>query len=106
VLGFGGIPAGQYRISAITGDQYHLSDPDHSIYQRHEQVTFEFQPSGIVVGPTADVGDNDLTQFSQLGVVTFLQQQTGIAVRHAGPVMDLPADSVKPITVEWQKVCP
>lgn len=96
----------------ITGDDYHVSDPDYTPWQAHEQVRIYYWPSGLVSGPTDDVPSDVLSVKSYMGVINLPPGQTHFYVLHAGPInldangQPIPSDSVKPVWATWQSLCP
>lgn len=97
------IPAGTWRIQAVTGDD-HLTKRDPA--QLHEQLDF-VTDTLLVIGNTTDVPD-DRVEYSRIltdfGNVTFTRAVSTILVRHSPFPVTEPNDSVEPISFTYS--CP
>jgi hypothetical protein len=80
-----------------------LIERDDSKFQQHEQV-FADLLGGPTLGPTRDVPTDELVVVTELGVIRIVNPVTSVIIRHAWIPLEVPADSVQVISLEWS--CP
>lgn len=100
-----GIPPGTYDFWATNNDPFHLTNPDFTPNNEHEQLRHQFLPSGLVTGVSDDIPSYVTSNTTYVGRLTFTETQTHIRAVHATPVGVEASDSLRPEYVRWRKVC-
>lgn len=99
-------PHTTYHVTGLSGDPGHITEPDLSEYQKHEQWLVETD-DGQRTQPSQDVPEDAPTTPVDLGYLTIGDNPVmSYTIIHAGPVFDRAADSVRPMILVFTEVCP